>query len=71
MGRDRAASDPRSFDRFATDYDRYVSMEPAGLPGWLLDHLPRRRGRVLDAGCGSAAAPWRWPNGSTRWWAST
>jgi SAM-dependent methyltransferase len=53
MGRDRAATDPRSFDGFATDYDRYVSMEPAGLPGWLLDQLPRRRGRVLDAGCGS------------------
>jgi SAM-dependent methyltransferase len=45
--------DPRSFDRFAAAYDRYVSLEPAGLPGWLLDHLPARRRRALDAGCGS------------------
>jgi SAM-dependent methyltransferase len=54
MGSDRAgAADPRSFDRFAAGYDRYVSLEPAGLPRWLLDHLPTRRGRALDAGCGS------------------
>src|SRR5215211_4063372 len=54
MGSDRAGTaDPRSFDRFAAGYDRYVSLEPAGLPRWLLDHLPTRRGRALDAGCGS------------------
>jgi SAM-dependent methyltransferase len=48
-----ARTDPQSFDRFAADYDRFVSLEPPELPDWLLAHLPRQRRRALDAGCGS------------------
>jgi SAM-dependent methyltransferase len=49
----RHVRDPQSFDRFAADYDRFASLEPARLPGWLLGQLPAQRGRALDAGCGS------------------
>jgi SAM-dependent methyltransferase len=53
MNEPTADVDPRSFDRFAADYDRFVSLEPPELPEWLLIHLPRNRRRALDAGCGS------------------
>ncbi|MDQ6711923.1 MAG: class I SAM-dependent methyltransferase [Candidatus Dormibacteraeota bacterium] len=43
----------QSFDGFATDYDRFASLEPAGLRDWLVTQLPARGRRVLDAGCGS------------------
>jgi SAM-dependent methyltransferase len=45
--------DPQSFDRFATDYDRYTSLEPSTVLDWLLTQLPRHGRRALDAGCGS------------------
>jgi SAM-dependent methyltransferase len=53
MGRPAARADPRSFDRFAVDYDRYASLEPPMLLDWLLAQLPGRGRRALDAGCGS------------------
>jgi SAM-dependent methyltransferase len=45
--------DPQSFDRFAADYDRFASLEPARLRDWLLGQLPAQHARALDAGCGS------------------
>jgi SAM-dependent methyltransferase len=42
-----------SFDRLAADYDRYASLEPPLVLGWLLTQLPTRGRRALDAGCGS------------------
>ena len=53
MGRPAAASDPRSFDRFAIDYDRYAGSEPRLVHDWLLAQLPGHGRRALDAGCGS------------------
>jgi ubiquinone/menaquinone biosynthesis C-methylase UbiE len=45
--------DPRSFDRFAADYDRFASLaKPAHMP-WLIDLLPERGRRAVDLGCGS------------------
>ncbi|MFG2112492.1 class I SAM-dependent methyltransferase [Streptomyces sp. NPDC048718] len=49
------ADDPRSFDRFARDYDRFVSLLPGRNTSWLLG-LDPRGGRALDAGCGSGHA---------------
>ncbi len=45
--------DRRSFDRFAADYDRFASLEPATLRNWLIGQLPTGGIRALDAGCGS------------------
>lgn len=53
MPRHVAGADPRSFDRLAEDYDRFVSLEGPGLPEWVPPELPRSRRRALDAGCGS------------------
>lgn len=47
--------DPQSFDRFALDYDRFVSLLPGQNTGWLLGLGPSG-GRALDAGCGSGHA---------------
>jgi len=43
----------QSFDRFAADYDRFASLEPASVRDWLIKQLPARGERALDAGCGS------------------
>jgi SAM-dependent methyltransferase len=46
------SADPRSFDSFAADYDRFTGFEEPGL-GWLA-HIDGLKGRrALDAGCGS------------------
>ncbi|MFI1826810.1 class I SAM-dependent methyltransferase [Streptomyces sp. NPDC020412] len=49
------ATDPRSFDRFALDYDRFVSLLPGQNAAWLTA-LDLKGGRALDAGCGSGHA---------------
>ena len=49
----RYVQDPRSFDGFAADYDRFAGLEPGGLQDWLVTQLPTRGARALDAGCGS------------------
>jgi SAM-dependent methyltransferase len=43
----------QSFDRFAADYDRFASLEPASVGNWLIEQLPARGHRALDAGCGA------------------
>jgi SAM-dependent methyltransferase len=43
--------DAQSFDRLASDYDRFASLEPPEILEWLLLQLPARGGRALDAGC--------------------
>jgi ubiquinone/menaquinone biosynthesis C-methylase UbiE len=48
-----ADADPQSFDRIASDYDRFATLEPPMVLQWLLTNLPPRGGRALDAGCGS------------------
>ncbi|MFG3408802.1 class I SAM-dependent methyltransferase [Streptomyces sp. NPDC048142] len=48
-------ADPRSFDRFAPDYDRFVSLLPGQNTAWLLG-LGLKGKRALDAGCGSGHA---------------
>ncbi|MFI6599142.1 methyltransferase domain-containing protein [Nonomuraea sp. NPDC050536] len=48
-------ADPQSFDRFARDYDRFVSLLPGQNTAWLLG-LGLKGGRALDAGCGSGHA---------------
>ncbi|MFE4592474.1 class I SAM-dependent methyltransferase [Streptomyces laurentii] len=48
-------ADPRSFDRFARDYDRFVTLLPGRNTSWLLGLAPGG-GRALDAGCGSGHA---------------
>jgi SAM-dependent methyltransferase len=53
VSRASLGSDPRSFDRFASDYDRYTALERPALPRWLADLLPPHGRRALDAGCGS------------------
>jgi SAM-dependent methyltransferase len=45
--------DGQSFDKFAADYDRFASVEPAGLRDWLVRQLPAHGHRALDAGCGA------------------
>jgi SAM-dependent methyltransferase len=47
--------DPQSFDRFALDYDRFVSLLPGQNTSWLLG-LGLKGNRALDAGCGSGHA---------------
>ncbi|MFE3451805.1 class I SAM-dependent methyltransferase [Nonomuraea sp. NPDC059194] len=47
--------DPRSFDRFALDYDRFVSLLPGQNTAWLAG-LGLKGERALDAGCGSGHA---------------
>ncbi|KIF69032.1 methyltransferase [Streptomyces sp. AcH 505] len=47
--------DPQSFDRFALDYDRFVSLLPGQNTAWVLGLGPGG-GRALDAGCGSGHA---------------
>jgi ubiquinone/menaquinone biosynthesis C-methylase UbiE len=42
--------DPRSFDHLAEAYDAFVSLERKH--DFFIRHLPERRGRVLDVGCG-------------------
>lgn len=49
------AHDPQSFDRFARDYDRFVSLLPDRNTGWLRG-LGLSGERALDAGCGSGHA---------------
>ncbi|MEU5978572.1 methyltransferase domain-containing protein [Streptomyces sp. NPDC047315] len=49
------ATDPQSFDRFARDYDRFVSLLPGRNTAWLTG-LGLKGGRALDAGCGSGHA---------------
>jgi 2-polyprenyl-3-methyl-5-hydroxy-6-metoxy-1,4-benzoquinol methylase len=44
-------SDPQSFDSFAEGYAFLAARERDH--GFFLRHLPERRGRVLDLGCGS------------------
>ncbi|MFF3392093.1 class I SAM-dependent methyltransferase [Streptomyces sp. NPDC002669] len=48
-------ADPQSFDRFALDYDRFVSLLPGQNTAWLRG-LDPAGGRALDAGCGSGHA---------------
>lgn len=43
----------QSFDRFAADYARFASLEPASVRNWLIGQLPARGHRALDAGCGA------------------
>ena len=43
----------QSFDRFAADYARFASLEPARVRNWLIEQLPARAHRALDAGCGA------------------
>ena len=43
--------DPRSFDHLAEEYDFAASLERR--PDFFLSHLPQRRRRVLDVGCGT------------------
>jgi ubiquinone/menaquinone biosynthesis C-methylase UbiE len=43
--------DPRSFDHIAEAYDDAVSLERNH--DFFIRHLPERRGRVLDVGCGT------------------
>ena len=43
----------QSFDRLAADYDRFASLEPGRIRGWLEKQLPARGHRALDAGCGA------------------
>src|SRR5580658_4306262 len=47
--------DPRSFDRFARDYDRFVDLLPGHNTDWLTGMRPAGA-RALDAGCGSGHA---------------
>jgi ubiquinone/menaquinone biosynthesis C-methylase UbiE len=47
--------DPASFDRFAEDYDRFVSLQVGQNVGWVLG-LGLQGGRALDVGCGSGHA---------------
>ncbi len=44
------ANDPRSFDHIAEAYDAFVSLERKH--DFFIRHLPERRCRVLDVGCG-------------------
>lgn len=48
-------ADPQSFDRFALDYDRFVSLLPGQNTAWLAG-LGLKGGRALDAGCGPGHA---------------
>ncbi|GLF97322.1 class I SAM-dependent methyltransferase [Streptomyces yaizuensis] len=48
-------ADPQSFDPFALDYDRFVSLLPGQNTAWLLG-LGLKGERALDAGCGSGHA---------------
>jgi ubiquinone/menaquinone biosynthesis C-methylase UbiE len=43
--------DPRSFDHLAEEYDFVASL--VRKPDFFLSHLPQRRRRVLDVGCGT------------------
>jgi SAM-dependent methyltransferase len=43
----------QSFDRFAADCARFASLEPASVRNWLIEQLPARGRRALDAGCGA------------------
>src|SRR4051812_8922923 len=43
--------DPRSFDHLAEEFDFWASLERS--PDFFLRHLPDRRNRVLDIGCGT------------------
>ncbi|TDD29931.1 methyltransferase domain-containing protein [Kribbella turkmenica] len=47
--------DPASFDRFAAEYDRFVSLQVGQNRAWVLG-LDLRGERALDAGCGSGHA---------------
>ena len=47
----RKVADPQSFDSFAEGYAFLAERERD--PGFFLRHLPARRGRALDVGCGS------------------
>ncbi|MDX3232580.1 class I SAM-dependent methyltransferase [Streptomyces sp. ME19-01-6] len=48
-------ADAQSFDRFALDYDRFVSLLPGQNTAWLLG-LGLKGKRALDVGCGSGHA---------------
>jgi ubiquinone/menaquinone biosynthesis C-methylase UbiE len=43
--------DPRSFDHLAEEYDFVATREPRS--AFFLNHLPERRQRLLDVGCGT------------------
>ncbi|TDO54976.1 ubiquinone/menaquinone biosynthesis C-methylase UbiE [Kribbella sp. VKM Ac-2527] len=47
--------DPTLFDRFATEYDRFVSLQPGQNTAWL-EGLGLRGERAIDVGCGSGHA---------------
>ena len=49
------AVDPALFDRFASDYDRFVSLQPGQHTDWVAG-LGLTGERALDAGCGSGHA---------------
>lgn len=48
-------TEAQSFDSFAADYDRFVSLAPRQNTGWLAD-LGLSGGRAVDVGCGSGHA---------------
>lgn len=47
--------DPALFDRFAADYDRFVTLQPEQHLGWLIG-LGVKGERAIDVGCGSGHA---------------
>ncbi|MFJ4912899.1 class I SAM-dependent methyltransferase [Streptomyces sp. NPDC088726] len=48
-------TDPQSFDQFALDYDRFVSLLPGQNTSWLTS-LGLKGERAIDVGCGSGHA---------------
>jgi SAM-dependent methyltransferase len=51
----RDMADPASFDRFAADYDRFISLQPGQHTEWVAG-LGLGGERALDVGCGSGHA---------------
>ncbi|MGW7022483.1 class I SAM-dependent methyltransferase [Streptomyces decoyicus] len=51
----KRSSDPQSFDQFALDYDRFVSLLPGQNTSWLT-RLGLKGKRAIDVGCGSGHA---------------
>lgn len=47
--------DPALFDRFAADYDRFVTLQPGQNKGWV-SGLGVKGERAIDVGCGSGHA---------------
>src|SRR2546428_7310462 len=48
-----AKIDPRLFDRFAADYDRFASLSKPAHIRWFVDSLPEHGRCAVDLGCGS------------------